>query len=40
MAWNVTFSDRFLSNPVNGREQNDVLLTTGVRLVFGREKLR
>ncbi len=40
MAWNVTFSDRFLSNPVNGREQNDVLLTTGVRLVFGKEKLR
>lgn len=40
MAWNVTFSDRFLSNPVNGREQNDILLTTGVRLVFGREKLR
>lgn len=40
MSWNVTFSDRFLSNPVNGREQNDVLLTTGVRLVFGKEKLR
>jgi putative salt-induced outer membrane protein len=35
MAWNVTFSDRFLSNPVNGRKQNDVVLTTGVRLVFG-----
>jgi putative salt-induced outer membrane protein YdiY len=40
MSWNVTFSDRFLSNPVNGREQNDILLTTGVRLVFGKEKLR
>lgn len=40
MSWNVTFSDRFLSNPVNGRQQNDVLLTTGVRLVFGKEKLR
>lgn len=40
MSWNVAFSDRFLSNPVNGREQNDVLLTTGVRLVFGKEKLR
>lgn len=40
MAWNVTFSDRFLSNPVNGREQNDILLTTGVRLIFGNEKLR
>ena len=40
MSWNVTFSDRFLSNPVNGREQNDILLTTGVRLVFGNEQLR
>lgn len=40
MSWNVTFSDRFLSNPVNGREQNDILLTTGVRLIFGNEKLR
>lgn len=35
MAWNVSFSDRFLSNPVNGRKQNDIVLTTGVRLVFG-----
>jgi putative salt-induced outer membrane protein YdiY len=40
MSWNVTFSDRFLSNPVNGREQNDILLTTGVRLVFGNQTLR
>lgn len=40
MAWNVTFSERFLSNPVDGRLKNDIVLTTGVRLVFGEEKLR
>jgi putative salt-induced outer membrane protein YdiY len=40
MAWNITFSDRFISNPAPGRQQNDVLLTTGIRLVFGGEKLR
>ncbi len=40
MAWNITVSDRFLSNPAPGRQQNDVLLTTGVRVIFGREKLR
>ncbi len=40
MAWNVTFSDRFISNPAPGRQKNDVLLTTGIRLVFGGEELR
>ena len=40
MGWNLTFSDRFLSNPVPGRQKNDVLLTTGVRMIFGKEKLR
>jgi len=40
LGWNLTFSDRFLSNPVPGRQKNDVLLTTGVRMIFGNEKLR
>ena len=40
LGWNLTFSDRFLSNPVPGRQKNDLLLTTGVRMVFGKEKLR
>ena len=40
MAWNITVSDRFLSNPAPGRQRNDVLLTTGVRVIFGDEKLR
>lgn len=37
LGWHVTVSDRFLSNPVPGREKNDVLLTTGVRVSFGKE---
>lgn len=40
LGWNITLSDRFLSNPVPGRQKNDILLTTGVRMVFGAEKLR
>ncbi len=40
LGWNLTFSDRFLSNPIPGRQKNDLLLTTGVRMIFGKEKLR
>jgi len=36
LGWNVTFSDRYLSNPVEGTEANDVLLTTGLRITFGK----
>jgi putative salt-induced outer membrane protein YdiY len=35
-GWHITFSDRYLSNPVLGADSNDVLLTTGIRLAFGR----
>ena len=35
LAWHVTLSDRFQSNPVPGVQKNDVLLTTGVRFAFG-----
>jgi len=34
LSWQVTFSDRYLSNPVPGAKSNDVLLTTGIRLSF------
>lgn len=34
LAWNVTISDRFLSDPVPGRQRNDLLVTTGLRLLF------
>lgn len=36
LAWHLTFSDRYLSNPVPGAESNDLLLTTGLRLSFAR----
>jgi putative salt-induced outer membrane protein YdiY len=36
LGWHVTFSDRYLSNPVPGTKSNDVLLTTGLRMGFGR----
>jgi putative salt-induced outer membrane protein YdiY len=38
LSWQVTLSDRFLSNPVPGRKKNDVLYTTGLRFTFSREK--
>ena len=33
-AWQLSVSDRYLSNPVPGRRKNDVLFTTGLRLTF------
>jgi putative salt-induced outer membrane protein YdiY len=36
MSWQVTFSDRYLSNPVPGAKSNDMLLTTGIRLTLAK----
>ena len=36
LSWQVTASDRFLSNPDLGRQRNDLLLTTGVRVTFAK----
>ncbi|HTQ63019.1 MAG TPA: DUF481 domain-containing protein [Candidatus Solibacter sp.] len=36
LSWQVTYSDRFLSNPLPGFKKNDLLLSTGVRLTFGK----
>jgi putative salt-induced outer membrane protein YdiY len=36
LSWQFTFSDRYLSNPVPGRKQNDLLVSTGVRLTFAK----
>ena len=36
LSWQVTFSDRFLSNPLPGFKKNDLLLSTGVRFTFGK----
>ena len=35
-SWQVTISDRFLSNPVPGRKKNDAIFSTGVRVSFGK----
>jgi Protein of unknown function, DUF481 len=34
LAWHVTASDRYLSNPVLGRQRNDLILSTGFRISF------
>jgi len=34
LGWHLTFSDRFVSDPLPGRLRNDVLLSTGLRLTF------
>src|SRR5262249_43730888 len=36
LAWQVAFSNRYLSNPVPGRKTNDLLITTGLRITFTR----
>jgi hypothetical protein len=36
LGWQLTASDRFLSNPVFGRQRNDLLLSTGFRVSFGK----
>jgi len=35
LGWQVTLSDRYLSNPLPGLKGNDLLLTTGLRVSFG-----
>jgi len=35
IGWQVTLSDRYLSNPPGGAKQNDLLLTTGLKLKLG-----
>lgn len=35
IGWHITVSDRYLSNPPSGFRQNDLLLTTGVKVKLG-----
>ena len=35
LSWQITLSDRFLSNPQPGRKRNDLLFTTGIRITLG-----
>jgi putative salt-induced outer membrane protein YdiY len=39
LGWQVTYSDRYISNPLPGFKNNDVLLSTGLRLSFGKGAL-
>lgn len=34
LSWQLTFSDRYLSNPLPGKQSNDILFTTGLRITF------
>jgi putative salt-induced outer membrane protein len=36
LSFQVTYSDRYLSNPAGDRKNNDVLFTTGLRINFAR----
>lgn len=36
LAWQITASDRFLSDPLPGRKRNDFIFTTGLRVTFAR----
>ncbi len=36
LTWNVSISDRYLSDPAPGRKTNDFLYTTGVGITFSR----
>lgn len=38
IGWQVTVSDRYLSNPPGGFKQNDLLLTTGLKVKIGTVK--
>jgi putative salt-induced outer membrane protein YdiY len=36
-GWQFTVSDRYLSNPVAGRKDNDIIISTGLRVTFAKE---
>jgi len=38
IGWQLTLSDRYLSNPPFGLERNDLLLTTGLKIKLGEFK--
>ena len=35
LRWQLSLSDRYVTNPTTGRERNDILFTTGIRLTLG-----
>jgi hypothetical protein len=36
LSWQITASDRYLTNPVPGKKTNDLLLSSGFRITFAR----
>jgi putative salt-induced outer membrane protein len=36
LNWQLSFGDRYVSNPIPGIKKNDLLLTTGLRLTYGK----
>ncbi len=36
LGWQITFADNYISNPPTGIKDNDLLLSTGLRLTFGK----
>ena len=36
ITWNVSLSDRYLSNPVQDNKNNDWLYSTGLGITFGK----
>lgn len=36
LIWNISFSDRYLTNPAPGRKKNDLLYSTGLGFSFAR----
>jgi putative salt-induced outer membrane protein YdiY len=38
LEWNIGFSNRYLSNPLAGKKNNDLLYTTGIRFSFDQTK--
>jgi len=36
LSWQITFSDRYVSRPLTGLKDNDLLFSTGLRLTFGK----
>lgn len=36
LGWQLSYSDRYVSDPVSGTMRNDAIFTTGIRVSFGK----
>ena len=39
LSWQITFSDHYINYPPPGLKGNDMLLSTGLRVTWGKAKL-